>query len=186
VYARSHAAGLAWRLLAFAAFAGTASLAVVLSAHAPGGGLMTEGLLRSERCAVSGTQLGIVTIRGDIELDFTNVSGRPCELRGYPDVTLTQAGITGEATGRLASLVPTVLLRPGGTAHAVAELAASDCRLVAVGGLRVGLPGYPPQTYVPHRLNMCAADREGSALLRVGAIQPGAPLRGDTSPGGHG
>lgn len=186
MHARSRTAGLGWRLLAFGAFAGTAALAVTLSSHGPQQPRLTAREHRSHRCAVAATRLHIIAVSGHMALDFTNVSRRSCELRGYPVVTLAGSGITGSATGELASLVQTVLLRPGGTAHADTDLMASGCRLVAVGGLRVGLPGYPPVVYIRHRLIMCAGVPQGGTLLRVGAIEPGAfdsPLRGDTSPG---
>lgn len=180
MYARSRTAGLGWRLLAFGAFAGTAALAVILSSHTPPARLAARAH-RSQRCTVTTTRLHVIAVRGHVALDFTNVSRRSCELRGYPAVSLAGAGITGSASVQLASLVHTVLLLPGGTAHA--DLMASGCRLVAAGGLRVGLPGYPPVTYIRYRLITCAGSRPGIATLHVGAIEPGAfdpPLRGDT------
>jgi hypothetical protein len=181
VHAMSPAARLAWRLLALTAFAGTAALAVTLSARGPKSAGLEPN--RSPQCPASATRLHVRAIAGHIELAFTNVSRRSCELRGYPDVTLAGYGITRTATGRLASLVQTVVLQPGGTAHADVELLASRCRTYdVIGGLRVGLPGYPIATYVRQRLTICASTPQGATLLRVGAIEPGIELRSSRLP----
>jgi hypothetical protein len=172
---------LAWRAAGIAAFGATAALAVVLSSHAPmraslisasgPGGGHGHGHARTSaagRCtdAAIDVWVGVGAARaGRVDLEFTNISHSACELRGYPGVATGAAGAARQAikpARRSPATVSAVIVRPGETAHAVADLAPGGCR--AAGGLRVGLPA---DRSTPYTLRLC------SAPLRVGPIEPG-------------
>jgi hypothetical protein len=135
---------IGWRMVAIAAFIGTAALAVVLT-RAPGN---TVAALSSEfsgpACAASGLEAWLGAAATDragtglshqggtsYTLEFTNVSHQTCRLYGYPQVSAYQAStVTGQnpAAGRQigraairdTSVRPRpVMLAPGATAHAV-------------------------------------------------------------------
>ena len=135
---------IGWRMVAIAAFVGTAALAVVLT-RAPGS---TVAALSSEfsgpACAASGLEAWLGAAATDragtglshgagtyYTLEFTNVSHQTCRLYGYPEVSAYQASpVTGQnpaagsriggAAVRDTSVRPQpVMLAPGATAHAV-------------------------------------------------------------------
>jgi hypothetical protein len=176
---------LAWRAAGVVAFGATAALAVVLSSHAPmraslisasgpGGGHGHPRTSAAGRCtdAAIDVWVGVGAARPNrVDLEFTNVSHSACELRGYPGVAAGQPGQPGAAGAarqaikparRSPATVSAVIVRPGETAHAVADLAPGGCR--AAGGLRVGLPA---DRSTPYMLRLC------SAPLRVGPVEPG-------------
>lgn len=138
---------IGWRMVAIAAFIGTAALAVVLT-RAPGS---TVAALSSEfsgpACAASGLEAWLGAAATDragtglshgggtyYTLEFTNVSDRTCRLYGYPEVSAYQASpVTGQdpvagsriggAAVRDTSVRPKpVMLAPGATAHAVLQV----------------------------------------------------------------
>ncbi len=138
---------IGWRMVAIAAFVGTAVLAVVLT-RAPGS---TVAALSSEfsgpACAASGLEAWVGAAATDragtglshdggtsYTLEFTNVSHQACRLYGYPEVAAYQVStetgqnpVPGSRVGRAAvrdtSVRPTpVLLAPGATAHAVLQV----------------------------------------------------------------
>jgi hypothetical protein len=135
---------IGWRMVAIAAFVGTAALAVVLT-RAPGS---TVAALSSEfsgpACAASGLEAWLGAAATDragtglsheggtyYTLEFTNVSHQTCRLYGYPEVSPYRASsVTGQNPGvvsqigsaavRDTSVRPRpVMLAPGATAHAV-------------------------------------------------------------------
>lgn len=135
---------IGWRMVAIAAFVGTAALAVVLT-RAPGS---TVAALSSEfsgpACAASGLEAWLGAAATDragtglshgggtyYTLEFTNVSHQTCRLYGYPEVSAYRASsVTGQNPGvvsqigsaavRDTSVRPRpVMLAPGATAHAV-------------------------------------------------------------------
>jgi hypothetical protein len=135
---------IGWRMVAIAAFVGTAALAVVLT-RAPGN---TVAALPSEfsgpACAASGLEAWLGAAATDragtglshgggtyYTLEFTNVAHQTCRLYGYPEVSAYQAStVTGQnpaagsqvgsAAVRDTSVRPQpVMLAPGATAHAV-------------------------------------------------------------------
>jgi hypothetical protein len=111
-------------------------------------------------------------------LDFTNVSGAPCTLTGYPQVAAYQGDDTrvGDAAALDTSVaVLRVVLTPGQTAHASLDASLSvRCRPVRVAGLRVVPPGQSAARYVKRSLTACTAHApSGEDYLRVRAIQPG-------------
>jgi hypothetical protein len=105
--------------------------------------------------------------QGYLDLEFTNISGSACELRGYPGVVAGLPGQAAKPAGRILAAVSAVVVKPGQTAHAVADLAPVGCR--AAGGLRVGLPADRDTHYA---LRLC------SAPLRVGPVEPGMGIPG--------
>jgi uncharacterized protein DUF4232 len=138
---------IGWRMVAIAAFIGTAALAVVLT-RAPGS---TVAALSSEyagpACAASGLEAWLGAAATDragtglsheggtyYTLEFTNVSDQTCRLYGYPEVSAYQAspvagqnaaagGQIGRAAVRDTSVRPKpVMLAPGATAHAVLQV----------------------------------------------------------------
>jgi hypothetical protein len=176
---------LAWRAAGIAAFGATAALAVILSSHVP----MRASLISASnpgddharpvavgRCADAAIDVWVgvgAAAPGQVDLEFTNVSRSACELRGYPGVVAASAGSAGSAVkaakpaGRSPATVSAVIVQPGQTAHAVADLPPSGCR--ADGGLRVGLPA---DRSTPYTLRLC------SAPLRVGPVEPGMGIPG--------
>jgi hypothetical protein len=122
----------------------------------------------------------VTTVITRYPLDFTNVSGSPCTLAGYPEVSAyrgdhVQVGpVAGHDTSVVASRV---VLAPGETAHAAldATTPAARCRPVRASGLRVVIPGQAAARYVPRPLTACDARvSRGQDYMRVHAIQSGA------------
>ena len=192
-------ASLGWRIATIVAFGATAALAVVLSRGAP-----TDASLASAtgpttqhaaadtrpspatgRCASSGLRISVgpgarvTTMVTRYPLDFTNVSGAPCTLAGYPEVTAYQGNKVpvGAAAGRDESVAArSVVLAPGQTAHATLDAAvpAARCGPVRATGLRVVTPGQKGARYVRRPLTACTAVAPGGQeYLRVRAIQAG-------------
>jgi uncharacterized protein DUF4232 len=138
---------IGWRMVAIAAFVGTAALAVVLT-RAPGS---TVAALSSEysgpACAASGLEAWLGAAATDragtglshgggtyYALEFTNVSDQTCRLYGYPEVSAYQvspvAGQNPAAGSQISSAAvrdtsvrpKPVMLAPGATAHAVLQV----------------------------------------------------------------
>jgi hypothetical protein len=89
-------------------------------------------------------------------VDFINVSGRSCDLYGYPGVSFaSQAGATiGRPAQRSGGAAVNVIVAPGGTAHAWLNVAdataypAAKCHVVTARRLRVFPPGQAAASYV--------------------------------------
>jgi hypothetical protein len=196
-------ARLGWRLAVPVAFGATVALAVVLSRGAPTAALALQNgpgprlTTATPRCAVSelrisvGQAARVTTVVTRYALDFTNTSGAPCTLAGYPEV----AAYSGDDVqiGQLAAhdtsvAAGRVLLAPGETAHTSlnASVATGRCRPVRAAGLRVMIwPGQKAVSYVRRPLLACAGPAgTGQEYLRVRAIQPGASAR-TALPGSH-
>lgn len=201
---------IAWRVAAAVAFACTAALAVTLTRGAPlhvslisarnvspAGRHAFAGL---QQCAASRLDIsiadpdapvhGVVASHGHVYLatfpvEFTNVSGAACTLRGYPLVSAYRAG--GAQVGNAAVLdtsvsAQRVVLAPGATAHAavVESVSPGRCRPVDAAGLRVVLPGESVARYVRHTIAACsAAGQQAPAFLHVRPLQPGAGVSAD-------
>jgi hypothetical protein len=211
-------ASVGWRVATAVAFGATASLAVVLGhgptinaaltsdkgASAVHATASPQAAAVTARCAVSGLRIylgpgaRVTTAVTRYPLEFTNVSGVPCTLAGYPEVTAYRGGDTpvGPAAATDASAAARrVLLAPGQTAHAAldATVPAARCRPVRASGLRVVPPGQTAARYVARPLTACSARASrGEEYLRVHAIQPGpgtpvsvdSSVRGGTAGGG--
>jgi Protein of unknown function (DUF4232) len=193
-------ASVGWRVATAVAFGATAALAVTLSHGGSLGAALTsdkgtgathaaaspQAAVEAARCALSGLRISLgpgarlsKAAITSYPLDFTNVSGAPCTIAGYPEVTAYRGdGIqVGAAAARDASAAARrVLLAPGQTAHAVLDalLPAARCNPVRAAGVRVIPPGQTAARYVQRVLTACAAaPSRGAQYLRVHAIQPG-------------
>lgn len=196
-------ASLGWRVAAAVAFGATAALAVVLSRGAPMDAALTSANgvnarhatakpqkpMVIARCTASGLRISlgsgarVSTATTRYPLDFTNVSGAPCVIAGYPEVMAYRGdgAQVGDAADQEPSAGPgRVVLGPGQTAHAALDAAvpAARCGPVRATGLRVVTPGQAAARYVRRALTACAArGPRGQGYLRVRAIQPGAGVR---------
>jgi hypothetical protein len=195
-------ASLGWRIAAVVAFGATAALAVVLSRGAPTGAALASANgsnarhvaaephrpLVIARCTASGLRISlgsgarVSTATTRYPLDFTNVSGAPCVIAGYPEVMAYRGdgAEVGAAAGQEPSAEPRrVLLGPGQTAHASLDAAVpgARCGPVRVTGLRVVTPGQAAARYVRRSLTACTArEPRDQNYMRVRAIQPGAGI----------
>jgi len=193
-------ASLVWRVATAVAFGATAALAVTLSKGAPinaalaseKGAGVTHAVAAPRPAAVTarcpaaglrvslgpGAQVGTAVTR--YRLEFTNVSGTPCTLAGYPEVTAYRGDDVqvGPAAARDASgAARRVLLTPGQSAHAVLDAAVPvvRCHPFRASGLRVITPGQTAARYVRRSFTACAARAvPGENVLLVHAIKAGA------------
>jgi hypothetical protein len=182
-----------WRMATVAAFGATAVLAVVLSRGAPSNAALAAqpgpGAASTDAaplCVPAGLRISLGPIAHvtamvtRYALDFTNVSGVPCTLAGYPQVAAYRGDDVqvGDFAARNASVTASrIVLAPGQTAHASldASLSPTSCRPVRASGLRVVAPGQSAISYVRRPLTACAARAAaGPDYLQVRAIQPGA------------
>jgi len=143
-------------------------------------------LVVTARCAVSGLRISLgpgARVSAAITrypVDFTNVSGAPCTLAGYPEVAAYRgngAQVGAGAGDDLSAAAHRVLLGPGQTAHATldASVTTARCGPAHAAGLRVVTPGQTVARYVRRPLTACAARApRGQEYLRVRAIAAGA------------
>jgi hypothetical protein len=112
-------------------------------------------------------------------LELTNLSARPCTLRGYPGVSAIdlRSRQIGSAAGRDHRHAPrTVTLAPGASASATLQITqaanypAARCHRVRAAGLRVYPPGSRQAKLVPFPFSTCA--RRGVEILHVGVVLP--------------
>ena len=197
-------ASLGLRIATAVAFGATAALAVTLNRGAPVDAALTSekgpdaphaaarrghpvGRRPVPRCAVSGLRISVgpgsrvTTVVTRYPLDFTNVSGAPCTLTGYPEVTAYQGdGVRGRRRRRHAtrpSPPGAVVLAPGQTAHT--SLDASLLRPVPPGPR--DRAARRPARPVRRPLRQALAD----GLHRRRAPRAGLPA-GPRDPAGHG
>ncbi|HEY6497291.1 MAG TPA: DUF4232 domain-containing protein, partial [Trebonia sp.] len=197
-------ARLGWRVAAALAFGATAALAVSLSRGAsvnaslasdkaggatqqasPGAASSPPAAAVTARCALSGLRIvvgpgtRVTAAVTDYPLDFTNVSGAPCTLAGYPEVAAYRGDdiqVGAAAVNDTSVAARRVLLAPGETAHAALDalVPAARCGPVRASGVRVAPPGQAGARYLPRPLTACAAGASrGVQYLRVHAIQAG-------------
>ncbi len=143
-------ASLSWRIATAVAFGATAALAVIVSrgahvdaalasAKGPGAQHAAAGTQQAvaARCALSGLRISlgpgarVTTVITRYPLEFTNVSGAPCTLAGYPEVAAYRGdGVqVGAAAGHdLSVAAHRVLLAPGQTAHATLDASVPAAR----------------------------------------------------------
>jgi hypothetical protein len=143
------------------------------------------GALPGDRCTPSSLRLSLGPVHGAAgsysqELRFTNTSGRPCTMHGFPGVSYV-TGDAGTQVGapaqRVSSAGPTITLQPGQVAHAdlrsvfVRNYPPKKCDPTHVRGLRV----YPPNDfyamYIPRPGTGCA--NASVTQLSVRTAQPG-------------
>ena len=114
-------------------------------------------------------------------IDFTNISGSPCTLFGYPGVALaggtpvTQIGAAAaRSTGSSAKLVT---LAAGKTANALLQItqaenySASRCVPKASTYLQIYPPNQTTPIYLAYKSMGCSSSKVN--LLTVGVVQPG-------------
>ncbi len=123
-------------------------------------------------------------------VNFTNTSGAPCGMYGYPDLSfVTSAGSSGVQIGAAAQENSsigklTVRVPAGGVAHAWLQVAAagnypaSACRPATAHGLRVYPPGDTVASYVDVSFAACAS--ASTPLLTVMPVRSGHSVQGVT------
>ena len=192
------AARLGWRVAAVVAVGATAALAVTLTRGAPMHAALISARIHDAgpRCAASGLRISLGAIPAaaagvrpgltSYALDFTNVSGAKCELRGYPAVAAYRGSgvlVGNAATADTTATAQRVVLAPGETARAAVIASASasaSATASAVGGqpvhatgLRGTQPGGSAVRLIRHGLLACsAAGPRAPVFLRVRAVQP--------------
>jgi hypothetical protein len=109
------------------------------------------------------------------DLNFTNLSGHACTLRGHPGVSAVslRGGQLGRSAAWPSAALHTVTLANGATATAVLAItdvgvfSAGACHQATAAGLRV----YPPNQYtsklVPYPFRACTT---GQVFMRAGAV----------------
>jgi Protein of unknown function (DUF4232) len=108
-------------------------------------------------------------------LNFTNLSGHACMLRGYPGVSAVnlKGGTLGHPASRESGqIVKTVALTAGHTAHAVlgivdiGALPTTTCPPTTAAGLRVFPPNQKASKVIPFPFPACGRTG-GPAFLRI-------------------
>ena len=137
------------------------------------------------RCTTAGLEVWLGVGAGGAQagstsypMELTNVSGRTCQLFGFPGVSaLVNGHQAGSAAARdHAAPAATVTLRPNTSAHAVLRIAdvgvfsPAACKPVTAQALRVFAPGATRAATVPFRFRACSAT--GPVFLHVTAVQP--------------
>jgi hypothetical protein len=141
----------------------------------------------SDGCASSDLQVKAGTAEGAAgsvyqTLDFTNTSGAPCTLYGYPGVSLAAgqpAAQVGAAASRSTTAGPAVVtLKPGATGNALLRITqalnypSASCAPKTTSYLRVYPPGETTSILVSYKSMGCA--KTTVKLLTIGVVQPGA------------
>ncbi len=123
-------------------------------------------------------------------VNFTNTSGTPCGLYGYPGMSfVTASGSAGQQIGAAAQRDPafgdlSVRLPADGVAHAWLQVAqagnypASACQPMTAHWLRVFPPGDTAATYIGVSFSACAS--ASAQLLTVTPVRSGQGVRGVT------
>jgi Protein of unknown function (DUF4232) len=167
-----------------------ASSAAATSAPAsPNAGGATPG---AAACASSGLKMKVDTSQSGaaagstyVPIDFTNTTGSPCTLFGYPGVSFVTSP-SGSQIGRPATRNPAasatlVTLAPGGTAHAIVQVAdagnysASACAPVTAHWLKVFPPNQTAALYASFTVQACSAKlpHKLGSQLSVYVVRPG-------------
>jgi Protein of unknown function (DUF4232) len=125
-----------------------------------------------------------------LPVDFTNTSGSPCGLYGYPGMSFVTTGDgSGSQIGAAAQQNPSfgkvpVRLAAGGAAHAWLQVTeagnypAATCQPVTAHWLRVYAPGETQALYVSHAFDACSSD--SAPLLTVMPVRSGQGVHGTT------
>ncbi len=165
------------------------------SASSPGAGSASSGTAGlavcqsvSLRVTVNAGQAGGAAGSTYYPVDFTNISGSPCEMYGYPGMSFVTAdGSAGRQIGAAAQQNPAfgklaVRLAVGGVAHAWLQVAqagdypASTCQPVTAHWLRVFTPGETVAIYVNHAFSACSS--ASAPLLTVMPVRAGQGVQG--------
>jgi hypothetical protein len=112
---------------------------------------------------------------------FTNTSGSPCTLYGYPGVSLVsgppymQIGLAAKRSTSTPRKL--VTLAPGATAHALLQIVdalnypAASCGPTKATALKIYPPNQTVPVYLPNTSNSCAKPVQ---IMYIGAVQPGS------------
>ncbi len=166
-------------LLALCALA--AAGAALSLASGPAGAATRASAAATPACQTGGLVIWINTqgngTAGTIfyTLNFTNLSGHACTLRGFPGVSAVN--LHGKALGKAAArdsgqTVKTVTLSNGHTAHAVlglvdiGALPTTTCPPTTAAGLRVFPPNQTASKVIPFPFPACGR-AGGPAFLRI-------------------
>ena len=144
----------------------------------------------SLQVTVNASQVGGAAGSTYLPVDFTNTSGSPCGLYGYPGMSFVTAGDgSGSQIGVAAQQNPSfgkvpVRLAAGGAAHAWLQVTeagnypAAACQPVTAHWLRVYAPGETQALYVSHAFDACSSD--SAPLLTVMPVRSGQGVQGTT------
>jgi len=114
-------------------------------------------------------------------IDFTNTSGSPCTLYGYPGVSLvsgppyTQIGLAAKRSAT--APVKLIRLAPGATANALLQIVdalnypSATCAPTKATALKVYPPNQTAPVYLPTTSNGCANPVQ---IMNVSAVQAGS------------
>ena len=115
---------------------------------------------------------------------FTNSSGSPCTLFGFPGVSFVTSPngsqIGDAATRQSDKPVQTVTLAAGGVAHATLQVVqalnfpATKCQPVTAHFLKIYPPNQTDPVVLSFTAKACAATGQGVTVLNVAPVQPGA------------
>lgn len=169
------------RLLSTGALACAAALVPAAALAAPG--TAHPARTATPACATSGLDVWLDTqgsgAAGTIyyNLEFTNLSGSPCTLFGYPGVSATNLTGTqlGSAAVRIGATPQTVTLANGATATALVGIVEggifppAQCGPVTAAGLRVYPPGQTQSKRVPFPFAACA--KTGPQYVKIMPVQ---------------
>jgi len=186
------------RLTGVAALACATALTPVAAVAAVASPAAGDATASAPRCATAGLVVWMNTqgsaAAGSIfyTLEFTNLSGHACTLRGYPGVSAVSLG--GRRLGRPAAWVPpgapVVRLARGASAYAVLQYSdvvtsnsgPQPCDAATAAGLRVYPPDQTASKIVPFPLTACT--RRGLVYMSVRPVQTTARRgRAVTRPG---
>ena len=140
-------------------------------------------------CATSGLRVAVGSPNGAAgtiyyNIDFTNTSGSPCVLQGYPGVSLVSKGsdagsqVGADAKRNPVTAVKAVTVAAGQTAHAALGIAeagnftASDCHPVTAHWLKVFPPNQFTAAYVKLTTQTCAST--SVPTMHISAVSAGA------------
>jgi hypothetical protein len=192
--ASTHQAGTA---PAGGAASGKTSAGATAAASAAGIGSAASGTAGLALCQPSSLQVTVNASQAGgaagstyLPVDFTNTSGAPCGLYGYPGMSFVTAGNgSGSQIGAAAQQNPSfgkvpVKLAAGGVAHAWLQVTeagnypAATCQPVTAHWLRVYAPGETQALYVSHAFDACSSD--SAPLLTVMPVRSGQGVQGTT------
>ena len=156
------------------------------SASSPASSGASSGAASSNSCATRSLRAGAGTAQGAAGsiyqvIDFTNISGAPCTLYGYPGVALASGSpvtqIGAAAARSTAATATTVTLAAGGTASALLRITeagnypATRCNPVASDYLQIYPPNQTTPIYLAYKSTGCSATSVN--LLSIGVVQAG-------------
>ena len=114
-------------------------------------------------------------------IDFTNTSGRPCTLLGYPGVSLvsgppyTQIGLAAKRS--TSTPVKQITLAPGATANALLQIVdalnypSASCGPTKATALQIYPPNQTVPLYLPSTSTGCGKSVQ---IMYIGAVQAGS------------